>query len=132
MKDARPDLDVNSLFTVALGMVNPWEVVQLKLDAEGKRLDIKVDFAPGSTFPCPECGVACKVHDASSHTWRHLNFFQHLTYIEARKPRTDCDRHGVLTIEVPWAREGSNFTLLFEALVLNWRATVLRWPPWGE
>ena len=100
-------------------MVSPWEVVQLKLDADGKRLDIKVDFAPGSTFPCPECGVACKVHDASSHTWRHLNFFQHLTYIEARKPRTDCDRHGVLTIEVPWAREGSNFTLLFEALVLE-------------
>ena len=100
-------------------MVNPWDVVQLNLDAAKKRLDIKVDFAPGSTFPCPECGTACKVHDASSQTWRHLNFFEYLTYIEARQPRTKCDKHGVLKVDVPWARAGSNFTLLFEALVVE-------------
>lgn len=42
MKTAAPGLDdVNSLFTVALGIVNPWEVVQLSLDAEKKRLDSK-------------------------------------------------------------------------------------------
>lgn len=119
MKSERPALDVNSLFTLALGMVSPWEVVGLNLDAKEKRLDIKVDFTPGSTFPCPECGEACKAHDASWHTWRHLNFFEHLTYIEGRQPRTKCDRHGVLTVDVPWARPGSNFTLLFDALVLE-------------
>lgn len=100
-------------------MVAPWEVVDLRLDAEKKRLDIKVDFAPGSTFPCPECGAACKVHDAASQTWRHLNFFEYLTYVEARQPRTNCDRHGVLRVNVPWARPGSQFTLLFEALVVE-------------
>ncbi len=100
-------------------MVNPWEVVELNLDAEKKRLDIKVDFRPGSTFPCPTCGDACKVHDASPQTWRHLNFFQYLTYVEARQPRTKCDKHGVLTVDVPWARGGSNFTLLFEAMVVE-------------
>jgi transposase len=119
MKNAKSGLDVNSLFTVALGLVNPWEVAELHLDAEKKRLDIKVDFAPGSTFACPECGAACKVHDASSQTWRHLNFFEYLTYVEARQPRTKCDKHGVLKIDVPWARAGANFTLLFEALVVE-------------
>jgi transposase len=119
VKNPNPGLDVNALFTVALGMVNPWEVVELNLDAEKKRLDIKVDFKPGSTFPCPTCGDACKVHDALPQTWRHLNFFQYLTYVEARQPRTKCDKHGVLTVDVPWARAGSNFTLLFEAMVVE-------------
>jgi transposase len=119
MKNVRPGLDGNSLFTLALGLADPWEVVRLNLDAKEKRLDIKVDFPPGSTFPCPECGAACKVHDASSHTWRHLNFFEHMTYIEARQPRMKCERHGVLTVNVPWARAGSNFTLMFEAFVLE-------------
>ena len=112
-------MDVNALFTQALGMVNPWEVVELRFNPEAKRLDVRVDFAPGSTFPCPECGKACKVHDTSPQTWRHLNFFEHLTFIEARQPRTNCDKHGVKTTTVPWARAGSGFTLLFEAMVVE-------------
>jgi hypothetical protein len=33
-------------------------------------------------------------------------------------PRCTCDDHGVKRVEVPWARAGSGFTLLFEALVM--------------
>jgi hypothetical protein len=33
-------------------------------------------------------------------------------------PRTDCPEDGVLRITVPWAREGSRFTLLFEQAAL--------------
>ena len=29
-------------------------------------------------------------------------------------PRTECPEHGVKLVEVPWARKGSKFTLLFE------------------
>src|SRR5690606_31612929 len=47
-------------------------------------------------------------------TWRHLNFFQHHCYLHARVPRTKCPEHGVKRIDVPWARAGSDFTLLFE------------------
>jgi transposase len=112
-------MDVNDLFTRALGLATPWEVVELRFDPENKRLDIRVDFAPGSVFPCPECGALCKVHDTSPQTWRHLNFFEHLTYIEARQPRTRCEKHGVKTAPVPWARAGSGFTLLFEAMVVE-------------
>ncbi len=40
--------------------------------------------------------------------------------ITARVPRTVCPEHGVKRATVPWAREGSGFTLLFEqaAMVL--------------
>lgn len=110
------DLD---LFQQALGLEEPWEVVEVKFDVERRRLDLRVDFGKGSRFPCPECGAAgCKVHDTESHTWRHLNFFQHEAYLTARVPRVICSEHGTRQVSVPWARERSDFTLLFEALVM--------------
>jgi transposase len=50
--------------------------------------------------------------------WRHLNFFQFKAFLHARPPRCSCAKCGVKTVPVPWARPGSGFTLLFEALVL--------------
>ena len=60
-------------------------------------------------------------------TWRHLNFFQHHCYITASVPRVRCPQHDVRRVEVPWARKGSKFTLLFEqaALVLAREMPVL-------
>jgi transposase len=111
-----PDL---ALFSAALGLGEPWEVVDVRFDAERRRLDLRIDFRKGARFPCPECGAAgCKVHDTERHTWRHLNFFQHEAYLSARVPRVICAEHGVRQVRVPWAREGSDFTLLFEALVM--------------
>ena len=52
-------------------------------------------------------------------TWRHLNFFQHEAYIHCKVPRSKCDEHGVKQVEVPWARPGSGFTLLFEAYIMQ-------------
>jgi transposase len=59
------------------------------------------------------------VHDFKERTWIHLNFFQHKVYIHAREPRVNCSDCGILTVNVPWARPKSGFTLLFEALVLT-------------
>jgi len=52
-------------------------------------------------------------------TWRHLNFFQHHAYITADVARTDCPDCGVKRINVPWARQGSRFTLLSEQVALS-------------
>jgi transposase len=112
-------MDMNVLFTAALGLQSPWKVTGLQFDPARKRLDIRVDFPAGSRFPCPKCGDASKVHDAPEHEWRHLNFFEHEAYLQARQPRTKCERHGVKQISVPWARPGSGFTLLMEALLLE-------------
>jgi transposase len=107
------------LFSAALGLDEPWEVVDVQFDTERRRLDLRIDFRKGARFACAECGAAdCKVHDTESHTWRHLNFFQHEAYLTARVPRVICPEHGVKQVQVPWARERSDFTLLFEALVM--------------
>ena len=52
-------------------------------------------------------------------TWRHLNFFQHQAYLNARVPRVRCEKCGVRKIAAPWARPDSGFTLLFEAMVMT-------------
>lgn len=106
------------LFQLALGLLPPWEVETIRFSPEEKRLDIGLKFPRGSQFSCPVCGQSCGVHDTEQRTWRHLNFFQHECHLTARQPRVKCQEHGVKTVEVPWARPGAGFTLLFEALVV--------------
>ena len=109
-----------TLFTMALGLSKPWRVVDIKFSKEDGRLDLWLDFTKGAKFPCPTCEEKeGEVHDTQDRTWRHLNFFQYETLLHARVPRVDCGRCGVHQVEVPWARPGSGFTLLFEMLVLQ-------------
>ena len=108
------------LFQLALGLVPPWMVKAAKFDVAKKRLDIEIDFARGGRFPCPHCAKAdCPVHDTSMQQWRHLDFFQHQAFLHARVARITCPDCGVKQIAVPWARPGSGFTLLFEALAMT-------------
>lgn len=107
------------LFQAALSLMPPWQVTSSEFDPSKQQLDLHIDFARGGRFPCPECKTAdCPVHDTEEKTWRHLDFFQHQAYLHARVPRVRCPTHGVLQVNVPWARAGSGFTLLFEAMVL--------------
>ena len=65
-----------------------------------------------------------------------LDFWQHRTELMARVPRTRCHEHGVLQTEVPWARPGSGFTLMMEAMVLllgqQMSVSAAARPTWGE
>lgn len=114
-------MDELSLFTLALGIAKPWRVVDLKFSKEEGRLDLWLDFVKGAKFPCPSCDETGEgeIHDTQDRTWRHLNFLQYETYLHARVPRVRCGKCGVKQVEVPWARPGSGFTLLFELLVLS-------------
>jgi transposase len=107
------------LFQAALGLSEPWQVTSVEFDVEAKRLDLRVDFPRGATFCCPECDRSgLKARDTEEKCWRHLDFFQHQAYLTARVPRVACPEHKVRLVAVPWARERSGFTLLFEALVM--------------
>jgi transposase len=107
------------LLQLALGLVPPWLVAHSRFDAAARRLDIDIDFAKGGRFACPHCGAAdCPAYDTEELQWRHLNFFQHEAYLHARVPRVRCKTCGIRRVNLPWARSGSGFTLLFEALVM--------------
>ena len=107
------------LFQAALGLTAPWQVTSVEFDRDARRLDLRVDFLKGATFCCPECDRAgLKAYDTSEKTWRHMDFWQHQTYLTARVPRVVCPEHKVRQVALPWARPKSGFTLLFEALIM--------------
>jgi transposase len=116
-------VDKLEVFQAALGIAEPWRVTEATFEPGEGRLDLRIDFARGARFACPEGDeTACPVHDTESKTWRHLDFFQHRAYLHARVPRVFCPGHGVRQVLVPWARPNSGFTLLFEALLVEFAA----------
>ena len=108
----------SALFSVALDLHSPWRVDDVQFDVGAKELHLHLGFDRGSVFACPVCAAGCKAYDRSPRVWRHLNFFEHKSFIHADLPRVECPACGVKVVDVPWARSGSGFTLLFEALVL--------------
>lgn len=94
------------LFTVGLGIVTPWKIVDLEL-REGA-VHVHVDFERGARFD------GAPVHDTIERTWRHLNFFQFPCYVHARVPRVKRAEGKAEMVPVPWASKGSGFTLQFE------------------
>jgi transposase len=113
-------VQIEALFTSALGLQPPWAVRDVRLDTARHRIDFDVECKQ-ALLACPACGApAQKVHDRLSRSWRHLDFFQYEAWLHADVPRVGCTSCGKTTqINVPWAREGSGFTLLFEALALT-------------
>lgn len=112
--------EIKPFMEALLGLKDPWTLTRIEADLEAGQVDLYVDFLPGSRWPCPECGQgSCPVHDTVERTWRHMNLFQYKTYVHARVPRVKCPDHGVRQVKVPWSREGSGFTLLFESLAMS-------------
>lgn len=107
------------IFTQALELSTPWEVkeVYFKEDLSKKVLHIHVGYEKGSRFYYE--GKSYTVYDHQERTWRHFDFFQHECYLHARVPRVRTKEGAVRLIQVPWAEEGSSFTLLFEKRVLD-------------
>src|SRR5947207_14073721 len=52
--------------------------------------------------------------------WRHLDTCQYRTILHVAPPRSQCPKHGVRVVKLPWAEPGSRFTELFEALAIAW------------
>lgn len=114
-------MDGNDILLLGLGLQAPWKRVDQSLDMDKKphELPLRVQAERGSESPCPECGPLCKAHDFEERSWRPLNFFQHHGHIHAGVPRVRCPEHGVKRIQIPWARKGSGFALLFEQAAMT-------------
>ena len=102
------------IFQLALNLESPWYVKSIFFKTqEGsnkKLLYISIGFTKGYKFESGE------VHDTRERSWRHLNFFEHECYLLCDVPRVRNKDGKVISVQVPWARKGSGFTLLFEAL----------------
>lgn len=108
------------LYAQILGLRTPWKVVGVELDRVKEQVVVKVAASDTAAFSCPHCGQPASRYDKRLRRWRHLDTCQFVTILEAQVPRLSCPEHGVINAQVPWADSGSGFTLLFEALVIDW------------
>jgi transposase len=106
------------LFTAALGLGQQWRVVECRFEGEPKRLELRLEHVRGQHFECPQCGTLCGVHDTIERRWRHLNFFGVPLRVGGQGAAHLVSQGRVHQVQAPWAREGSGFTLLMEALMM--------------
>lgn len=106
------------LFLKALWLEKPWYVKEFKLDVEKERLDIYLDFTKWAKFKNIDWELVW-VEQTVDKTWKHLFFWQYPTYLHARVPKLKDKEWKVKMLELPWAREWSWFTLLFESMTLE-------------
>jgi transposase len=111
-------MDELPIFTAALGIEAPWHIkcVYFETVDDQSQLFIEVAHRRRTRFECQ--GEKYPVYNHQKRRWRHLNFFQHECYLYGEIPRVKTCEGNVLLVDVPWAKPGSSFTLLFEQLVL--------------
>ena len=108
------------LLQLALGLLPPWLVARCTFGVQ-KNAWISIWIFPlAASFLV----LSAVTTDARCMTPRREHgsisiFSSTEAYLHARLPRTECPDCGVKTVAVPWAREGSGFTLLFEAFVMT-------------
>jgi transposase len=108
------------LYARILGLVDPWEVRDVKLDLKAGEVRVTVKAKLHASLVCPECGKSCPGYDSRERSWRHLDTCQFKTILVADVARIECSEHGVKQVRVPWAEPGSGFTALMEAVVIDW------------
>jgi transposase len=111
-------MESKEIFAIALNIVEPWYIKEVTMERQNNnffgQVDIYIDFRVGSRF-IDTTGESCPVYDTEERVWQHLNFFEHKCFIHARVPRIKKRDGKVETVQVPWSRPGSGFTLMFEA-----------------
>ena len=108
------------LYRQLMGLRDPWKVSEVRVDFEGLKVDVWVEWPLERKAPCPECGADCAIYDhREERQWRHLDTMQFQTILHCRIPRINCSDHGVKSITVPWSEKNSRFTALFERLAID-------------
>lgn len=108
------------LYRQLLGLREPWKVTEVKIEFEGVRVDVWVEWPAEQQGVCPACGQACRIYDhREERQWRHLDTMQFQTILHCRIPRVSCPEHGIKSIDFPWAEKSSRFTALFERLSID-------------
>jgi len=109
------------LYEQILGIPSPWFVERVELKLEEGEGHVHLGHHEQAVWRCAECDRECSLYDhAPSRSWRHLDTCQYRTLVHAATPRTECPKHGVHAVRLPWAEPHSRFTLLFERLAIDW------------
>ena len=108
------------LFELLLDIKKPWVVSNIDIDLELKKVLLLVEYPKKIKALCPKCKKECPVNNRNTkRSWRHLDVMQFETTIECAIPRINCQEHGILTIDVPWAEAKNRYTFSFEKFAIH-------------
>ena len=66
-------MEDTQLYGMLLGIKFPWRVIKVQVDMALSRIDVWVEEAPGTKFPCAVCKQETSVYDhTEEQIWRHL------------------------------------------------------------
>lgn len=104
-----------TVFAKLLHVQAPFSITEIRFFDEDDQQAVELIVAVDPAFrPLDESGQRCTLHSYYERRWRHLNLFEYRCYLRCRLPRYQSTQGQVKTLEVPWARPGTHFTLLFE------------------
>jgi transposase len=108
------------LYAALLRLGARWMVREVRLDVARERVDVWIEEAVGTRWPCPECGQAAPLYDhAEEREWRHLDTCECRTYLHVRLPRVECPQHGIRQVQASWALPSSHFSLKMESRLID-------------
>ena len=111
----------HELYRRILGIEAPWQVERVELKMQQGEVHVYLAHQNKPEWACAECGALGPLYDhQAEREWRHLDTCQYRTILHAAPPRTQCPKHGVRVVKLPWTEPGSRFTALFEALAIAW------------
>lgn len=103
-----------------LGIKPPWLITDVQVSHPEQSVRICIALDDSVSAACPECHKPSSRYGTNRREWRHLDTCQYQTILVGNIPRVECSEHGVRQISVPWATDGSRYTVLFESLVIDW------------
>lgn len=102
-----------------LGLKAPWKLEAVETDHAARRVLLRV-VCMDTVWGDPVSRGRLHIHSWETRRWRHLDFWQYETVLEAEVPRVQDPETGqTRMVEVPWAAAGSRWTVAFEALAIE-------------
>jgi len=110
-------MDQAAFLLATVDIASPWGVADIPFMVARQSLDPKPQGTDSYRFVC---GDKARGYDAKEEQRRYLNSLLNEAYLHAVAPRAQSPEEESCSkkIEVPWARPGTGFTQLFEALVM--------------
>lgn len=107
-----------------LAIKAPWKIDEIKFkpsenNEHKQNLHVFLSLMQGAKFN-DSAGTPCPIHSNTyEKTWRHSDFEEQRCYIHCKIPSIKTTAGTIQTVEIPWARKNSRFSLSFETLVLQ-------------
>ena len=102
-----------------LGLKAPWKLEAVETDHAARRVLLRV-VCTHTVWGDPVSHSRLHIHSWETRRWRHLDFWQYETVLEAEVPRVQDPQTGqTQMVQVPWAEAGSRWTVAFEALAVE-------------